>query len=59
MSSEEGEGEYQGSFKIHYKDKKIIEEDEMAQISAIFDAFDIGGRDRVEIEKLSVLLNLL
>jgi hypothetical protein len=55
----ESKEECEGSFEIHFKEKKILEEDDVAQIKAIFEAFDIGNRDRVKIEELPDVLRLL
>jgi Ca2+-binding EF-hand superfamily protein len=46
-------------FKIHYKEYKAIEEDEIAQITEIFKHFDFGNRGRVATAELPTILRLL
>ena len=37
----------------------MLQEDDIAQIKTIFEAFDIGNRDRVKIEELPDVLRLM
>ena len=46
-------------FKIHYKEYKANEEDEIAQITEIFKHFDFGNRGRVATAELPTILRLL
>ena len=47
------------NFKISYKNHRVIEEDEVAQIQEIFNHFDFGHRGRVATADLPTILRLL
>jgi Ca2+-binding EF-hand superfamily protein len=46
-------------FKIHYREYRTVEEDEIAQIAEIFKHFDFGNRGRVATTDLPTILRLL
>ena len=47
------------NFRISYKSERVVEEDEIAQISEIFNHFDFGKRGRVDTTNLPTILRLL
>ena len=46
-------------YKISYPNERVVEEDEIAEISYIFDHFDFGKRGRVATTDLPTILRLL
>ena len=47
------------TFRISYKNHRVVEEDEIAQIAEIFEHFDFGHRGRVATSDLPTILRLL
>ena len=47
------------TFRISFKNHRVVEEDEVAQIAEIFEHFDFGHRGRVATSDLPTILRLL
>ena len=57
----DGGGEASNAFMIHYmnKNRRVLEDDEKAQIKSIFKHYDFTNRDRANTSDLPNILRLL